>query len=137
MAFPNWRDCLAPIIGRILVGGYFLWSGIYNALNFDATLAALQTITYLHVLSPFFIAVGAVAVQVVAGTVLVIGWRTRLAAGVLACYVIAASLFLHSEAFNQALTSFELLKNFAIAGGLLYMSAYGSGQWALEAKRRR
>jgi putative oxidoreductase len=60
------------------------------------------------------------------GLLLLIGFRSRAAAAVLAIFTIAAAIFFHSNFADQN-QAIHFLKNFAIAGGLLQVAAVGAG----------
>jgi len=73
---------------------------------------------------------------------LLLGYRTRLAAAVLAAYCVATAMFFHRYVGDldqqmNFLENFAFLKNFAIAGGLLQIIAYGAGSFSLDAIRRK
>lgn len=118
----QWVNCYAPLMGRILVGGYFLASGILKTLYIEGFVASVSS-TGLPM--PELVAVAAIAIEVAFGIALVVGYYTRFAALALTVWIIAASGFFPDN----------LLKNLAIAGGLLYISAYGAGHWRLGKER--
>ncbi len=71
-----------------------------------------------------------------AGVVLLLGFRARFAALVLAGFTVAASVLFHNywalpadQAYVQQLM---FIKNMAIVGGLLMVSALGAGNWAIQ-----
>lgn len=118
MKLNAWSDVFAPLIGRILVGGFFLWNGIEESLNFPSTSLLMQT----HGLpQPVLIAGLLIAVEVLGGVALVVGFKTRQTAIALAIFTIAAA-FIYSDFSNQIYIQL-FLENMAVVGGLLYMSA--------------
>ena len=128
----RFTEIFAPIIGRVLVGGFFLWVGIEKTLNFSAT---AQFISSHGVPAPALAAVLVVAVEVLGGIALVAGYRTALTALVLAVFTIA-TLPLYASFDSEAGVSL-FLQTMAIVGGLFYMSAFGSGAWERTQIRRR
>ncbi len=107
------------------MGGFFLWNGIEATLNFANT-----TVTLANVGSPnpVVLAIIAIAIEVGCGVLLVVGLWSRIAALVLVVFVMS-TLTLHTGlASNLSQTLF--LQDMAIVGGLLYVSAYGSGAWS-------
>jgi putative oxidoreductase len=116
----RWIDCYAAIFGRILVGGFFLWNGIQAAFNFAST---IQTFEHLHMLyvQPEAFAVAAIIIEVVGGIFLVVGYRMRLVALLLALYVMLSSVFLLDFTTGTALALF--MQNMAIAGGLFCIAS--------------
>lgn len=123
----DWPRAYAPLIGRILVGGFFLWNGIQQILNLD-TMVDIFTQTGLP--QPTYLVLGAAALEIVAAMMLVVGFKTRLSAAVLVLYTLAASvllIYIPGPGNTQI-----FLGNMAIVGGLLYICAYGSGAWSTE-----
>ena len=124
----RYTDLFAPLIGRILVGGYFLWSGILAILNFPQTAANVQSAFSFH---PVELAMVLVCAQVLGGIAMVVGLKTRSAALLLVIYSIITTL-LYTNFLGGLGDQTTFLKNMAIIGGLFYISAYGSGNWSPE-----
>jgi putative oxidoreductase len=74
-----------------------------------------------------------VVVELGAGALLLAGYRTRLAALVLAVFSIAAALGFHHDFADQN-QMIHFLKNVAIAGGLLEVAAFGAGPLSIDAR---
>ena len=107
----QWVNCYAPLMGRILVGGYFLASGILKTLYIEGFAASVSSI---GLPMPELAAVAAIVIEVVFGIALVVGYYTRFVAVALAVWTVVASGFFPDN----------LLKNLAIKGVLLYISSY-------------
>jgi putative oxidoreductase len=110
-------DYYAQLIGRILVGGYFLWSGILETINFNS---AVDTFINAHAPQPILFAIMALAIQVAGGIMLIVGSKLRFASLALAIYMLAAA-FLYANFFTGADAAL-FLKDMAIVGGLLFIS---------------
>lgn len=123
----RWVKSYAPLFGRILVGGFFLWNGIQQALNLPA---ATEIFIALGLPNPVLFATLATAVEVGGGIGLILGFRTRMCAALLAFYVMLASGSFFNT--NTAAGMQLFLQNMAILGGLLYITAYGSGKWSTD-----
>ena len=124
----HWSETYAPLIGRIFIGGFFLWNGIQEVLSLDATVKI-----FIHApayLSPSSWAVLAIAIEVLGGMALIVGIQTRLAAALLAIYVLVTSVVLIGVSSSVHTQLF--LQDMAIIGGLLYVSAFGSGRWSRD-----
>ena len=78
----------------------------------------------------------AVAVEVGLGALLLVGYRTRLVAGLMALFTLATAFAFHAH-LGDANQQVHFLKNFAITGGLLEITAWGAGAWSLDALRSR
>lgn len=75
---------------------------------------------------------GAALVFDIVGAVLVIvGYRTRLAAGLLAGYIVAAMAIYHSDIGGPA-DVVAILRSLPLLGGVLLLSATGAGHWSLD-----
>jgi putative oxidoreductase len=117
-AQPNLRS--GTIVGRALLGGLFVVSGLLKVGHF-ASVAAMLTAFGL----PFAQGASAlvIAVEVGAGLALALGWKARLAAATLALFVVPATLLFHAfwladpAAYSNQLNHF--LKNAALFGALL------------------
>ena len=82
-------------------------------------------------------AIIAVVVELFAGLALLVGYRIKLAAVVLAVFTLVATVLFHNfwampadQAYMQQLM---FMKNIAIVGGLLLVAALGGGTWVLGA----
>ncbi len=101
----NWMTQLyAPIVGRILMGGYFLWSSVGVILNTPNLTSLIGA---------------AVLIEALGGIALIVGYKTRLAALILAVFTLVVSF---------TAVQYEL-NSIAVIGGLLYISAYGYDVW--------
>ena len=78
----------------------------------------------------------AALVQFAGGLMIVFGVWTRVTALALAAYCIATAVFFHR---NLGATS-EIIqagKDFAIAGGFLFLASVGPGAWSIDRAGRR
>jgi putative oxidoreductase len=119
-----------PLAGRILLSAIFLLSGISKISAPPAALA------YISAVGLPFAHLGlaiAIVVELVGGVALVLGYRTRLVASVLALFTVATALAFHSNLADQN-QFFHFFKNLAMAGGLLQVVAYGAGRFSLDAR---
>ena len=73
-------------------------------------------------------------------TCLILGFGARIAALVLALFTLVASFFFHAywavPADQQFVTQLLFMKNIAVVGGLLTLSAWGAGAWSLDARNK-
>ncbi|CAN5249126.1 DoxX family protein [soil metagenome] len=120
------------LLGRLLIVPLFLFSvtGKINAPDATAAKIAAAGIPLASV-SVWL----TILIELGGAVLLVIGWRTRLVAFVLAVFVLANALFFHNN-FNDVGQTIHFLKNLAIIGGLLQIVAFGPGAFSLDARRR-
>src|ERR1041385_41822 len=113
-------DYYALLLGRILIGGFFLWDGILKTLNISATAKGFSA---LHAgIDPLWVAIAVVAVEVVGGIGIIVAWNIRYSALALALYFILATL-LFQPALQDPSAANYFLKNMSLIGALLYISA--------------
>jgi putative oxidoreductase len=125
-------DAVIPFVGRALLSAIFLLSVIGKLQAPAATIGYIASAGLP--LPPVAYAL-AVLIELVGGLALLVGFRTRTAAGALAIYSLVAAVGFHSN-FADLNQFIHFLKNAAIAGGLLQVVAFGAGAWSLDAYRR-
>lgn len=77
----------------------------------------------------------AIVVEVGGGVLLLIGYRSRLAALALAAFTLLAAVAFHAD-FGDQNQLIHFLKNLAIAGGLMQVAAFGAGALSVDGWRR-
>ena len=119
---------IVPAIGRVLLATIFIFSGIGKLLAPAATMGYIASSGL-----PFAgLALGvAIAVELGGGLMLALGIQTRLVAAGLAAFSIVTGLAFHNAIGDQN-QLIHLLKNFAMAGGLLQVVAFGAGAYSLD-----
>ena len=117
--------------GRVLLAAIFLWSGLGKILD---PASALGYIGSVGLPLPQLGLATAIFVELVGGIALVLGYRTKLVAAVLALFSIATALAFHS-AFGDQNQLIHFFKNIAMAGGLLQVAAFGAGPIAIDNRR--
>jgi putative oxidoreductase len=77
-------------------------------------------------------------VEVGIAGLLLVGWQARWAALILAIFCLVTALFFHrywsAAPAEQAMQHINFYKNVAIAGGLLFVFAFGPGRYSLDAR---
>ncbi|UAJ12450.1 DoxX family protein [Glacieibacterium megasporae] len=120
-----------PLIGRVGIAAIFVLSGLSKVAAPAATIGYIQSIGLP--LPELALAVS-VLIELVGGIALVLGYQTRIAAGVLAAFAIVTAVLFHN-AFGDQNQLIHFFKNVAIAGGLLNVIALGGGSWSIDARR--
>ncbi len=75
-----------------------------------------------------------IAVELLGGLLIVIGWQTRLVAIGLAIFTLLAAYLFHMN-FGDRNQTIHFMKNVAIAGGFLALAAGGPGAWSIDGRR--
>ncbi len=122
-----------PAIGRILMATIFLVSGVGKALAPAATIGYIESVGL-----PFATLglVAAVAIEVGGGAMLALGIKTRLVAALLAAFSVVTAFVFHNAVGDQN-QLIHLMKNIAMAGGLLQVVAFGAGAYSVDAASGR
>ena len=124
----NGNPGVVPFVGRILVATIFILSGFGKIA---APAATQGYIAAMGMPAPLLAYIGAVAIELGGGLLLLAGYRTRLVAAALALFsIVTAFVFHHALADQNQMIHF--LKNFAMAGGLLQFVAYGAGRISVD-----
>jgi len=119
-----------PVLGRVLLAVLFVMSGVGKATDPAGTIAYIQSAG----LPLPNIAYGiALTVELLGGILLIVGYRTRLVALILAAFTVAAAIGFHAHFADQN-QMIHFMKNIAITGGLLQVVAFGAGAFSLDSR---
>lgn len=127
------NQSIIPAVGRILLAIIFVFSGVGKVLGAEGYLAYIAASGLPF---PMLALVVAIVLEIGGGLMLAFGYRTRLAAAVLAAFSVVTAFAFHSAIGDQN-QLIHLLKNIAMAGGLLQVVAFGAGAWSLDAAAGR
>ena len=73
--------------------------------------------------------------EIAAPILIIIGYKTKIAASLLAAFCVTTALLFHSDFSNQMqITSF--LKNIGLAGGFLFIVVNGPKKYSLDNKEK-
>ncbi|WP_455554877.1 DoxX family protein [Comamonas sp.] len=126
------------LIGRLLMAWLFIPAGFGKIAGYSGSVAYAASAGLP--LPEVGVAVG-LAIELLGGIMLLVGFMTRPAALLLALFTLVASFFFHaywSLPADQAMMQQLLFnKNMAIVGGLLAFAAFGPGSWSIDGKRQR
>ncbi|MGO4711373.1 DoxX family protein [Bradyrhizobium sp. 2TAF24] len=124
-------ETYVPALGRLLLAAIFLLSGVGKVFAPGATQGYIAA---AGLPAPFLAYLVAVAVEVVGGALLVLGYQTRAVALVLAVFTLATAFGFHHN-FAEQNQMIHFMKNLAITGGLLQVVAFGAGAFSLDGRR--
>jgi len=122
-----------PALGRALMGAIFLASGLGKLAAPAATLSYIDS---AGLPLPTVALAASIVLEVGGSLLLIAGYRARLVALVLALFSIITALAFHT-AFADQNQMIHFLKNFAMAGGLLQVVAFGAGGLSLDSRAGR
>jgi putative oxidoreductase len=122
-----------PFIGRLLLAVLFLFSAVGKLAAPEATIGYIASANLPLPELGYGIAL---AVELLGGLLLLVGYRTRLVAGVIALFTLGAAIAFHNN-FGDQNQLIHFLKNIAIVGGLLQVVAFGAGSFSLDDRRSK
>ena len=119
---------LVLLVARILMCSLFIWDGTLQVRNpaaaagyFDSVGVPLANIAVWP----------SIALHLLAGAAIVVGFKTRWAAALLALFCLATAFGVHLPAGGlDNMTHFY--KNLVMAGGFLYVVIFGAGAFSLD-----
>jgi len=118
----------AALAGRILIAAIFIWSGFGKLMLFAGTVAYIKG---KGLPAAELLAVAAILCELLGGTLIGIGWRTRWAAAAVFLFMIPVTLIFHNPAQGQE-QLIHFMKNLSIMGGLLLVFAFGPGRLSAD-----
>jgi putative oxidoreductase len=121
---------LAAPAGRVLISLIFVMSGISKLGSFAGTQAYMESVGVPGMLLPVVI-----AVELLGGLAIILGWHTRLAAFLLAGFTLLSGILFHAN-FGDQMQMIMFMKNLALAGGFLMIVSHGAGPYSIDNRKR-
>jgi len=121
---------LTGLAGRILLAVPFLLSGLGKIGAYGATAAYMSSAGVPGALLPLVI-----IIEVGGALAIIVGWKTRTVALVLAGFCLLTAITFHRNFADQN-QMIHFLKNVAIAGGFLLLVANGPGPLSIDGRVR-
>jgi len=127
----------AMLVGRILLSLVFLVIGYGKLMGVAGGAAYLAKLGFPM---PNVMVWVAIAIELGGGILLLLGWKARWAASVLALFTLIAAFAAHRfwevdpAQYGNQMNHF--LKNLAIVGGMLFVAAVGPGALSVDGRRR-
>lgn len=117
------------LAGRILISAIFISAGISKIGGYVGTQGYMEQMGVPGILLP-----AVIALEILGGVAIVIGFQTRIAAVLLAAFTLVTTAVFHSD-FSDQIQMILFMKNLAISGAFLLLFAQGPGQWALDSRK--
>jgi putative oxidoreductase len=128
-------------LGRVLMSGLFVWGGYGKLMAPGVT---TQLFAQVGVPLPAVMVWVAILVELVGGIMLLIGFKTQWAAGLLAIWSLITGFAVHLVAgvsATDAMVAYDNMihfyKNLAMAGGFLFVLVYGAGRLSIDGRLLR
>lgn len=116
----------AEVSGRFLLALLFLLSGLGKLGAYTASAAYMSAAGVPGALLP-----AVIAIEIFGSLAIVLGWKTRVAAFLLAGFSVLTAFIFHNHLADQT-QMIMFFKNLSIAGGLLLLAANGAGPLSLD-----
>lgn len=128
MTSTNSSHSAVLLIARIFLSILFILAGWAKLTALSDTAGYFAS---LNIPMPSATALIAGLVELVGGLFILVGYKTRIAALVVALFTLGATLVAHMD-FSQAMNVMMTQKNLAIAGGLLALYVAGAGNMSVD-----
>ena len=117
---------ILDLLGRIFISLLFLINGYFKIINFEGTLEWMEGYNV-----PGILLIPAIILEFAAPILIIIGYKTKIVAFLLAAFCMTTALIFHTDFSSQIqITSF--LKNIALAGGFLLIVVNGAKKYSLD-----
>ena len=116
------------LIGRVLISLLFLLNGYFKILNYNGTIDWMESYGV-----PGFFLIPSIILEIVAPLLIIIGYKTKIAAIFLVAFCIGTAFIFHADFSNQIQIN-SFLKNIALAGGFIFIVVSGPKKFSLDNK---
>jgi putative oxidoreductase len=127
---------VAPLAGRGLLSLIFLLSAFGKATSWEGTAGYMASKNMPAI--PFFLTM-ALLFELFGGLSVLTGYKTRIGALALIVFLIPTTLIFHNfwayQGMEQQMQMINFLKNLAIIGGLLLVTAFGPGPLSFDERK--
>src|SRR3974390_1203723 len=115
-------------LGRVLMSSLFVWDGVVQLRSPAGTAAYFAS---LGIPMPGVTVWVSIAVHLLGGLAILVGYKTRWAAAVLLLLCLGTAFGVHLLA-GDAENMVHFYKNLVMAGGFLYIIAFGAGAISID-----
>ncbi|MDM1764300.1 MULTISPECIES: DoxX family protein [unclassified Acinetobacter] len=116
-------EALLTLIARVFMAYIFIMAGWGKITAYSATVGYMESMGVPGAMLPLTI-----LVEFGGGLALLLGFQARFAAMGLALFSLITAFIFHSGAED----AINLMKNFAMAGGLFFLMLHGAGKISLD-----
>ena len=121
---------LIDLLGRLLISALFLISAYNKILSIDGTMSWMEGFGV-----PGFLLYPAIALEIILPLFVIIGYKARISAGLLAICCITKAFSFHYDFIDQIQT-IAFLKNLGLAGGFLFIVVNGTKNWSVDKEKK-
>jgi putative oxidoreductase len=117
---------LIDLFGRIFISSLFIVSGVEKIINYESSLEYMFNYNL-----PALLLIPSIIIEILFPILIIIGYKTRISALILALFTISLAFIFHFDFANQ-LQTMMFLKNIAISGGLLFLITKDPGRFSVD-----
>jgi len=117
-------------IGRLLISALFLFSAYNKVISIDGTMGWMEEFGI-----PGLLLYPAIALEIILPLLIIIGYKAKLSAGLLAVFCILTAFIFHYD-FTEQMQIIYFLKNIGLAGGFLFIVANGTKEWSVDREKK-
>ena len=121
---------LTDLVGRILISALFLISAYDKIFSIDGSMSWMEGFGI-----PGVLLYPTIALEIILPLFVIIGYKARVSAGLLAIFCIATAFLFHYDFVDQMQT-IAFLKNLGLAGGFLFIVANGTKDWSVDREKK-
>src|ERR1700729_613330 len=123
----NAKTYLVPL-GRLLLSSLLVWAGWGKLMNPSGTAGYFPS---YHLAAPDVLVWIVIIIELIGGLLILIGFQARWVALVLAIFCLVTGFAIHLPAGDLP-NMINFYKNLTMAGGFLYVVAYGAGPVSVD-----
>lgn len=116
------------LLARVLLSAIFV---IFGFMKIGAFAGMVAYASAMHVPFPQLAIVVAILVELGAGLMVLVGYKTKWAALAIALFLVPVTYYFHTNFADQTNTTM-FWKNLSIMGGMLALAASGAGKYSLD-----
>ena len=121
---------ILDLLGRIFVSLLFLINAYFKILNYEGTLEWMEGYNV-----PGILLTPTIILELAAPILVILGYKTKISAFLLAAFCITTALIFHTDFSNQSQIA-SFLKNIALAGGFLFIVVNGAKKYSFDSIKK-
>ncbi len=119
---------ILDLVARILISALFLLNGVFKISNYEGTVGWMEGFGI-----PGILIIPAIILEIVGPIFIILGYKAKIAAGLLSLFCIATAVIFHND-FSDQMQLGSFLKNIALAGGFVFIFINGTKDFSLDRK---
>ena len=119
---------ILDLVARVLISALFLLNGVFKISNYEGTVGWMESFGI-----PGILLIPAIILEIVGPILIILGYKAKIAAGLLSLFCIATAVIFHND-FSDQMQLGSFLKNIALAGGFIFIFINGTKDFSLDKK---